>query len=746
MVSRRLRFALWWRSAGMGVRVSLFLASAALLGALVYLQRPDEDSAEFGRNILVFLLINLNIAILFILGFLVGRNVVRLVFDRRRRILGSKLRLRLVSAFVGLILIPTTILFFLASGLLTRAMQGWFGEQVEESLSGAVQVAKEHYRWLKADTERDAVWIQKSLAQEQWGEWSPELLRNFLEERRTEADLFSVQLFDQEGVPLIAVSNAAAAIESFQEPPPNSDAARRASRGRSVVLYEESGASRFVRAYLPLAEDSGTITLLVSRRIDPALAEALAQVNDSFISYEQLKLFRHELKTVYLLTLAIISALILFAATWIGFYIARQITGPIQRLAEGTKAVARGNYDYRIRRSGDDEIGLLVDSFNRMTADIKQSREEGEKRRLYIEAVVSNLAVGVIGLTTERRITSINLAAAHLFGIETPDRLVGLGLRDVLTQEYLAAVESLLDEVERVSDGTSDEVIERLLGITSGGQELRVVCTAGRMIDSDGQWLGTVLLFDDITELVRAQHMAAWREVARRIAHEIKNPLTPIQLSAQRLARLLSESEVAPQVSDCSEVIVKHVESIKRLANEFSNFARLPQAEFEEADLNKTIANTIAPYAEEHSDIIFQFIADSKLPMVVADQEQLQRVLVNLIENAVSVLKEGPANETHRIVIRTRYERRRKDVVIEVADNGPGIQDIDKVRVFEPYFTTKSGGTGLGLAIVNTIVSDHQGTIRVYDNQPHGAKFIVNLPIVPKTVTQRRFEGSALNA
>jgi two-component system, NtrC family, nitrogen regulation sensor histidine kinase NtrY len=239
--------------------------------------------------------------------------------------------------------------------------------------------------------------------------------------------------------------------------------------------------------------------------------------------------------------------------------------------------------------------------------------------------------------------------------------------------------------------------------------------------------------------------MSAWREVARRIAHEIKNPLTPIQLSAQRLQKILGGDSATEAVKECTQTIVEHVDSIKRLANEFSNFARMPTAEFEPSDLNVLMSDAIGPFAEAHSDIVFQFIPDEHLPTVVLDKEQVRRIVINLIDNAIAALRqereEQPSASEARIVVKTHYDRKHKAAIFEVVDTGPGIHTTQKARIFEPYFTTKKGGTGLGLAIVTSILADHQGTIRVYDNNPKGAKFIVELPLVPKSGTQRRYSS-----
>lgn len=730
----------------MGLRLTFFLLAIGLLASLLALQHPQDDAQYAGRNLLFFILVNLNVIIICVLAFLIGRNVVKLIFDRRRNILGAKLKLRLAVAFVALSMVPTVFLFLLASGLLNRVMEGWFSSQIDRSVTGAVEVARFHFASLKESTLAAAQRISIELPAFEQGH-TKEQIEDWAERRRKEESLYGLRVIDAQGSTLVKVFNAAAAISTFREPSVDAAALRKAWEGTSSVLYEEQDSSQYVRAYLPVSVFGQRVALVAATRVNPELVQALGVVNDSYKEYEQLKLFRMPIKSSVLLTLGMITGLILFAAIWIGFYIAREIAVPIQRLAEGTRAVAKGNLDFQIRVAGDDEIGLLVQLFNQMTADLKASREDSQQRRLYIETILSNLAVGVIGLDTQGNITSVNQAAADLFALSDPNTMYGRPWSEALRPDIVEQVSPLLEALKEM-DPDSEElaVREHELSIPSGGRELKVVCTLGRVVDSKRKILGTVLLFDDVTELTKAQHMSVWREVARRIAHEIKNPLTPIQLSAQRLKRLISNTDQSQAVHECAQTIVENVDSIKRLANEFSNFARMPTAEFTLGNLNTLVADAIAPFAESHSEIVFQFIADSRMPDLSMDREQIRRCVMNLLDNAISAMERdsGASNrgEGAKIVVRTYYDKRTKMASIEVADNGPGVPDSDKTRIFEPYFTTKPSGSGLGLAIVTSIVADHQGKIRVYDNKPRGAKFIVDLPLAPKVQTQRRLASA----
>ncbi len=743
MVARRTKLILWWRRRGMLLRLLAFVLGSLFLGFLVYLQRPRDEAQYPGGNLIVFLTANLSIVILVVLIFLVGRNLVKLIFDRQRKILGSKLKLKLVLSFVALTLVPTALLFIIANGLLNRAMEGWFSAPVDAAVNGAIDVAKEHYGMLKKSTVAAADTVRLQIESKSWskrGEIQP-----FLEDQRKELGLYSLRVLREDNMAAFEAQNASAMIDDFKEPPLSEQGLGAARSGEVFVSSEDRGASHFIRVYSPVHVQAVRMVLVSTMRMSPEFSAAMESVNSSRREYEQLKFFKNPLRSVYLLTFSIVTGLILFSAMWAGFYIARQLAGPIQELAEGADAVAKGNYDFKIKAQGDDEMGFLVRRFNQMTSDLKRSTMEAERRRLFIETILTHLAVGVVALDRGRRITSINEAAQHLFGIKHTESVMQRDLSVLMSPENLEQVISLLDEIDE--QGSSEEDLspaaERQFTIVAHGRELKIICTAGPISPESGELLGTVLLFDDVTELAKAQHMAAWREVARRIAHEIKNPLTPIQLSAQRLQKLLGDKDVGGTVTECTQTIVEHVDSIKRLANEFSHFARMPTAELRPDDLNGLISDTIAPLAEANADIVFQFIPAEGMPPVMLDREQIRRILINLFDNAIAAIRgEGPAAASNaQIVVRSFCDRRRKTVRFEVADNGPGVPSGDKARIFEPYFTTKQGGTGLGLAIVTTVLADHQGSIRVFDNQPRGARFVVELPLSPRGASQRRLNA-----
>lgn len=715
----------------LGVSVALL----SLLAGFVLFGSAPEDESLF-NNLLVFTLVNLNIMALLVLIVMVGRNVVKLMFERRRGILGAKLRSRLMGSFVLIALVPMTLSFFVASGLINEAVELFFSTHVESAVSSSLSIARQHVAGVKLSVKATGERIREDLLRHS-ATGTPTVSR--LEELRMLNDLFSIKVLDANGVVLEESSHPTAQVESFQEPPLSSDAIREALRGKSAVRVEERGAGQFIRWYGVL----GGRILVVSYRMDPEIVHAQRIVNESFQEYEGLKTLKHPLKSNFLLTLALFNLITIFGAIWVAFFVSKQITGPIQKLAEGTRSVARGNYDFELPPMRDDEVGFLVDSFNQMLRDLRSSRDTAERGRLLIDTILSNLAVGVISLDTNSRVTAVNSAAGALLEIDHVHYEQGALLSDLLRSRDYESISPIIEVMKVTESSVGTAVAEVEMRVQTGGRELLVVCTAGRIVGAEGLSLGYVLLFDDITELSRSQHLAAWRDVARRIAHEIKNPLTPLQLSAQRLERLLKNTPVSESIEDCTRSIVEHVEIIKRLANEFSEYGRMPMARFVSTDLAALLRATVTNFTAQHPTIAFTLTGDERVPEMLVDPEQIRGVLINILNNAVAaVAGQGEMNSQPQVSVSVFFDKKTRRAVVEIADNGPGIPPSDKNRIFEPYFTTKRGGTGLGLAIVSSVISEHQGEIRVFDNSPAGAKFVITLPQAPQPGTVRRLSAT----
>jgi two-component system, NtrC family, nitrogen regulation sensor histidine kinase NtrY len=446
-------------------------------------------------------------------------------------------------------------------------------------------------------------------------------------------------------------------------------------------------------------------------------------------------LYEIPFKSVIFMALIMVTLLILFSATWFGFFLAKGITTPIQHLARGIHEVAAGNLTYRIETASEDEMGILVDSFNRMIMDLKrkgeqieetqghlhQSNVELEQRRRYMEILLTSIGAGVISLDREGRIQTANRFMEVQFGVRASS-IIGKSYQELFRGEAMQPIRDLIEEVKR----RRSKRLERQVRITLEQEPKNLLVRASVLEDEEGAWMGVVMVLEDHSELIAAQRVAAWREVARRIAHEIKNPLTPIQLSAQRLQKRYARrfGEDGKVFEECTNTIIRQVEEMKNLVSEFTQFARMPAANPVFSDLNRIVREVFAFYQEAHRSTSFSFEEDASLPRLLLDPDQIRRALINLLDNAMD------ASENHEpIVLRTRYDPFLRIGVLEVIDQGIGIPKHMRERIFEPYMSTKRNGTGLGLAIVKTIVADHNGYIRVRDNTPRGIRFVLEFPI-----------------
>ncbi|MBP1769012.1 MAG: ntrY, partial [Candidatus Aminicenantes bacterium] len=433
-------------------------------------------------------------------------------------------------------------------------------------------------------------------------------------------------------------------------------------------------------------------------------------------------------KTLYLFSLMFITLLLIFAASWIGFHLSKGITVPIEKLALATKEVSRGNLSVQVEEPANDELGTLIDSFNQMITDLKNSQthiaektSELENRKQYIETVLNNIATGVITLDAEGRITTINPSAREMLalGNESPvGRSFPGVLQDMKYTEILNAIDWGLKNRLRQSD--------REITIMADGQPTTLALALSPLPLADGRFSGMIVVFDDLTQLIKAQKIATWKDVAQRVAHEINNPLTPIQLSAERIIKTLKKNDgnATGIIEEGARTIIQETRAIKSMVDEFSNFARMPKVQLKSCDLRALIEEMVSLYRGIYAQVdVRAELVDGLPDSISLDPEQMKRVLINIFDNAIEAM-----NNKGRITVRAIFEKPRQRVLITVSDTGPGVPAEDRTRLFLPYFSTKKKGTGLGLAIVSQIIREHNGSIQVEDNQPTGAKFIIQLP------------------
>ena len=720
-----------------------------LIPALAYLQRGllgADFNLPVSSTILIFALININGLLLLLMVYLVLRNLVELIFERNQKIMGSRLRTRLVISFVSLSLVPTGILFVIALRFVSTSMDYWFNTNVDEALEAAHRLAQSTLQETGQQAEftgRQLVVLMESGALNIQD--LPALERVLA--RSLEIDLpgtpDSLVLLDSDRRELIAVRGQR--LLPIMLPVIPSEAIRLAQvHNRTEVVTQRTTIGELIQAIVPVdvqvSARPQTWFLVTTQLVPTARLETLQAVFAGVTGYDQLVMLKAPIKLSLIIMLLIITLLILFGAIWFAFYISRSLTGPINKLAEATRRVAEGDLDFTLEKESGDEMGLLVDSFNSMTSDLlvsnrqlasthqalQQSTEVSEQRRRYLETILENVAAGVIALDEHNRIATINRFAEELLAIQ-PAAFLGREYHEVLPRQHAMIVESFLAEL----DATGRSTIERHLRVTiRRGETLSLQVNVTRMVDERGRSIGFVILFDNLTNLEKAQRLAAWQEVARRIAHEIKNPLTPIQLSAQRLRKRFLDriGEDRDIFDQCTATIVAQVDEIKKLASEFSDFARMPKLRRETNDLGRLAEEVVFLYQEAHRTLTITCRIDPALPLFPFDAVQIKRVLINLLDNAVTALGDGGAIEVR---VGPAPERETPMAMLRVADNGPGIPADVRLRIFEPYFSTRKSGTGLGLAIAHTIVSEHGGTIRARDNHPTGTVFTVELPLHP---------------
>ena len=720
-----------------------------LIPALAYLQRGllgADFNLPVSSTILIFALININGLLLLLMVYLVLRNLVELIFERNQKIMGSRLRTRLVISFVSLSLVPTGILFVIALRFVSTSMDYWFNTNVDEALEAAHRLAQSTLQETGQQAEftgRQLVVLMESGALNIQD--LPALERVLA--RSLEIDLpgspDSLVLLDSDRRELIAVRGQR--LLPIMLPVIPSEAIRLAQvHNRTEVVTQRTTIGELIQAIVPVdvqvSARPQTWFLVTTQLVPTARLETLQAVFTGVTGYNQLVMLKAPIKLSLIIMLLIITLLILFGAIWFAFFISRSLTGPINKLAEATRRVAEGDLDFTLEKESGDEMGLLVDSFNSMTSDLlvsnrqlasthqalQQSTEVSEQRRRYLETILENVAAGVIALDEHNRIATINRFAEELLAIQ-PSAFLGREYHEVLPRQHAMIVESFLAEL----DATGRSTIERHLRVTiRRGETLSLQVNVTRMVDERGRSIGFVILFDNLTNLEKAQRLAAWQEVARRIAHEIKNPLTPIQLSAQRLRKRFLDriGEDRDIFDQCTATIVAQVDEIKKLASEFSDFARMPKLRRETNDLGRLAEEVVFLYQEAHRSLTITCRIDPALPLFPFDAVQVKRVLINLLDNAVTALGDGGAIEVR---VGPAPERETPMAMLRVADNGPGIPADVRLRIFEPYFSTRKSGTGLGLAIAQTIVSEHGGTIRARDNHPTGTVFTVELPLHP---------------
>ena len=719
--------------------VFLIVAILLIVGVLTFIETKVTNFGNdlpLSSSVLMFILINTNLLLLLTLLLLVFRNLAKLYYEKRNNILGSKLKTRLVAAFIVLALLPTTVLFFFSIHFISTSIAFWFNTPVEQTLESSIAVGRKLYEYIEDKNEFYAKRAAYQIV-------SRELLKKENEKKLTRYTQITQRAFNRHAVEVYTPDakrvslSLANELENMHFGLLTSNELTSILAGRATnTISQTTKAGEFLRTIAAIPFDSATdkadAFIVITTLVSADLSENLQTILKGVEEYHQLKLAKEPARTTYYIALSIVALLVVFCAVWFGFQMAKSITIPIMKFAEGTQRVTDGDLNYQIDFETDDEIGTLVKSFNSMTKELATGREqidlagemlreqnvELERSRHYIEIVLKNISAGVISVDEKGVITTMNTAAESMLNINNVD-ILGRNFKEVLTGEYLE-IANKINEQARMGQ----ETLEIPISAAVSGSPKHFSLTYNMLKDDARRNVGAVLVFDDVTELEKAQRVAAWREVARRIAHEVKNPLTPIKLSAQRLKRKYGGTINDDIFTGCADTIVEHVDLIRNLVNQFSAFAKFPDANATQVRIENIVLETIALYKEGLENVDIQSRFSDNIPMLKLDHQHMKQAFINLIDNAVFAV-----NKDGMILIDVSFDEILKIVRIEIADNGKGISDKEKTRLFEPYFSTKKSGMGLGLAIVNSIISDHNGVIRVQDNKPKGAKFIIELPV-----------------
>jgi len=736
------------------VLLGIILLIAALIAMVTLADRSTELSPDFLSEVVLYAVSAADLTMLVALVFVLARNIVKLAVERRRGLPFSRFRAKLVLAMLGLTIVPSVLVLLVGSELIRSSTQKFLSPPIEEVLRSANRIAGDYIGEREARVAATAARIGRSIPTPVLASGDAETIRRAIAPEVTQGRVSLVEVYrvqtdraaHAEAVPLVSVESPTLPRGHVRA---SADllASRVLTGGSDPQSLEPLvGGSELVRAGALVSDPGGRPVgvIIASDHLSGELAAHSRRITEAYESYSQMRVLQRPLKGIYLSLFLTMTLLILVSATWMGLYLAKRITRPVQRLAAGAREIGAGHLDHRIEPETRDEFGSLVEAFNSMAGgleagqrklelsrkDLELKNAELDERRRYIETVLERIATGVISLGADGRIETINGAALRL--LEVDRRVVGAHADTVFHREDLRPLETLL----RHARGAKPQSGAQEFALAREGRELHLAAAATPLQAEDGSVQGAVLVFDDVTPLIRTQRVAAWRDVARRLAHEIKNPLTPIQLCAERMRRHFTSAPTPARelVEECTSTIVGEVESLKELVDEFAQFARMPAPRAVPADLNGILGDTLALYNGLFREIRIDRRFTEGLPPVRVDVEQIRRVVINLVDNAVEALGGSNASlrengEPPTIRIETRHDASNAVARIVVADNGPGISPGDRDKLFMPYYSTKRRGSGLGLAIVRRIIAEHGGSIEVTDNSPSGSVFTIDLPL-----------------
>lgn len=685
------------------------------------------EQLPLNQSIFFFGLINFNLILLLLLSFFILRNLFKAFVDNRSGLIGNSLKSRLIATFLVFSIVPTTLMFVISLFYINSSFDRWFSDKMQNVLKSALVIQNEYYSNAKKKNFNAAFVLIDRLQELD----TVDGYKNAIEDFRKEQSLDVVEYYrdlDSERV-ISLVDDATVPII----PPPSIEVLGRVFKEQlEKSQIETLNQGNLIRVMVPLAQRRGVVA--VSSFIPVSV---ISKMNDVSLAYEEMKgvnPLEYPLKSIYVIVLILMTLMILFCSVWFGVYISKHLSHSLATLGEATQKIAEGNYQKVDIESGETEVMKLAEHFNAMvtaldrarieTTDanhsLKETLRELDQRRRYMQVVLSNVNTGVISLDSDDKITMINEKAANLLQIQS-QRFIGKSAQDIMDAKYYRLYRQMVSKMKTHKLST----IEKEILLDRKRSSIPSMLKISSLYNDRGQDLGKVVAFDDLTDVVQGQRAAAWKEVARRIAHEVKNPLTPIKLSAQRLQNKFSAQITDPAFKACTNMIIEQTDSLKYLINEFSQFARLPETRARRSNINNMVEKVISFYEHAHRQIRFIGSLDNQLGEFYFDPEQLKRAVFNLVENAVSANQDNKKTE---IRLETLLDEQNKLVTLSVIDNGRSLMDEELRRMFEPYYSKRPGGSGLGLTIVKKIIEDHNGYIHLIKNEPGGLIAKIELP------------------
>ncbi|MDP1569532.1 MAG: ATP-binding protein [Vicinamibacterales bacterium] len=725
------------------ILAGIVVLAVALVALVVVADRSSRLAPDFQTEVVLYALSATNLMMLLALVFVLARNIIKLVVERRRALPFVRFRAKLVAVLLAMTIIPALLVLIVGSRVVLTAVDRWFNAPMDEILVAANQIAGDYYQERQRMVADQAARLARALARVDLAATDVAAVRAAVtpEVNQQRIGMVNVYRVGSEGGPGLTVTPVVAvATASMAQDPPRGATDRLAEQAAGGAteapwtLEALPGGGELLHAAQPVVDAGGRVrgVVIASDYLSGGLAERSRLMTKAYEDYTQLRVLKQPLAGVYLSFFLMVTLMILVGSTWMGLYLAKRITRPVQMLSVAAREIGAGHLDHRIEHEATDEFGSMIEAFNGMASELASSRrrleratvtleqkhQEVEGRRRYIETILERIGTGVISIDAAGRLSTLNSAALTMLSLARD--VAGQSAVEVFAREDLRPVAAVLDAAAR---GREDAVAQELT-LVIAGREVTLAAGATRLQGGDG-FEGTVLVLDDVTPLIRAQKVAAWREVARRLAHEIKNPLTPIQLSAERMRRKLDETGPAVRdlVDECTKTIIGEVDSLKGLVDEFSQFARMPAPRAVLSDMHALLDDTVALYDGLFADVRFARQYAEGMPSIRLDPEQIRRVIINLVDNAIEAM-----DRRGTIVLETAHDAAHRVCRIVVADNGPGIPASERDKLFLPYYSTKGRGSGLGLAIVRRIVAEHGGSIEVSDNQPQGTRFTVELP------------------